>query len=440
MAGSFAKSAEEKHNDVLWTTGDSSHVSKSRSTPKPLPRFLFYSHDGLGLGHTRRHLAIAAALSELSPDAPVLLASGADDVTRLGLPPQIDVLKLPGLRKDANEEYSSRRLRIPVGEIRALRADLLLAAVKSFRPTVVLVDKHPFGASGEFKAGLKALRRLGGRSALGLRDILDEPAHVLQEWRPYRMQQRIAKYFDQILVYGDRSVFDPVTAYEFPASMAGRTRFCGYVVNRESSDALAGFNLPFPERQDRTRPVVLATTGGGEDGFSLLESFIHAAADAPWQAVVIAGPMTPEAEFNTLKRLAAESNVTLRNFMPHLPALFYSVDALVCMGGYNTLVEAVSQGVPTVCVPRVVPRTEQLIRARAFERLGLLRTVKPDQLNVQTLRGEIAAALQLSREDLLARAQAALNFDGAGRAAGQLLALAEEKSPNAIIHETTGAS
>ena len=27
-------------------------------------RFLFYSHDGLGLGHTRRHLAIAKALTQ----------------------------------------------------------------------------------------------------------------------------------------------------------------------------------------------------------------------------------------------------------------------------------------------------------------------------------------------------------------------------------------
>ena len=287
---------------------------------------------------------------------------------------------------------------------------------------------------------LKALRKLGGRAALGLRDILDEPAHVLQEWRPYKMQQRIAKYYDQILVYGERTVFDPVTAYEFPSSMAGRTRFCGYVVNRDSADALAEFNLPFPERENRTRPVVLVTTGGGEDGFLLLETFIRAAAGAPWQGVAIAGPMTPDAEINTLKSLAAASNVAFRNFIPHLPALFGCVDALVCMGGYNTLVEAASQGVPTVCVPRIVPRSEQLIRAQAFERLGLVRMVRPDRLTAQTLRSEIATALQLSRPDLLARAQAALNFDGARRAAGHLFALAAEGSTAAPIHETIGAA
>ena len=32
----------------------------------------------------------------------------------------------------------------------------------------MLVDKHPFGASGEFRNGLEELRKQGGRAALGL--------------------------------------------------------------------------------------------------------------------------------------------------------------------------------------------------------------------------------------------------------------------------------
>src|SRR5258706_8795085 len=99
-------------------------------------RFLFYSHDGLGLGHTRRHIAVASALSEMVPSASVLLATGADDMTRIGLPPHIEVLKLPGLRKITNETYSSRRLQIPPDDIRSIRASLLTATVKSYRPTV----------------------------------------------------------------------------------------------------------------------------------------------------------------------------------------------------------------------------------------------------------------------------------------------------------------
>src|SRR6266498_2329376 len=88
-------------------------------------RFLFYSHDGLGLGHTRRNLAIAAALVELCPDASVLLACGTDEAHRLGLPPRVEVLKLPGLRKSANDEYLSRRLPVHTDDIRDLRASIL---------------------------------------------------------------------------------------------------------------------------------------------------------------------------------------------------------------------------------------------------------------------------------------------------------------------------
>jgi len=385
---------------------------------------MFYSHDGMGLGHTRRHLAVAEALTELSPEATVLLVTGANGISRLGLPPNVEILKLPSIRKVANGEYCSRSLGVSSQDIRELRSKLLLTAVKSFQPTVVLVDKHPFGAGGEFKAGLKALRRQGGCAALGLRDILDEAAHVLSEWRPYRMQHRIAKSYDHVFIYGHRAILNPIQAYQFPPSLAARTRFCGYVVNRDSTHELVDFQSLLPDPVKDPRPIVLATTGGGEDGFTLLENFMYAAAGAPWHGVVVAGPMTPEPQMHTLTRLAAENGVTLRQFVPQLPTLFKSLAALVSMGGYNTIVEAVSKGVPTVCVPRVVPRTEQLIRAEAFERLGLLHSVHPSRLNPQSLRDQIAAAIATPRNQLLQRANQQLRFDGAQQAARHLLELA----------------
>jgi predicted glycosyltransferase len=67
-------------------------------------RFLFYSHDGTGPGQTRRHLAIIA---ELAPDASVML-TGADGVHRLGLSQNVEVLKLPVLRKVLSDQYASR--------------------------------------------------------------------------------------------------------------------------------------------------------------------------------------------------------------------------------------------------------------------------------------------------------------------------------------------
>src|SRR5436190_2725041 len=229
-------------------------------------RFLFYSHDGLGLGHTRRHIAVASALTEIAPSASVLLATGADDMTRIGLPPHIEVLKLPGLRKLSNETYGPRRLQIPADEIRSLRAELLLAAVKTYRPAVTLVDKHPFGAKGEFREALEYIRRSEGRAVLGLRDVLDTPETVAKEWGTHRLLDQIASYYDEVLIYGEQAVFDPVAAYRFPATAAERARFCGYVVNCEAASEPADMVLSALRLENRKRPVVLATTGGGEDG------------------------------------------------------------------------------------------------------------------------------------------------------------------------------
>ena len=393
------------------------------------PRFLLYSHDGMGLGHTRRNLAIADALVERCPQASVLLASGTDDAHRLGLPPRVEILKLPGLRKSNNDEYHSRRLPVRADVIRHLRSSLLEATVRSFRPGVVLVDKHPFGARGEFRAGLEALKEYGGQAVLGLRDILDEPSVVRHEWSKYRLQERIAGFYDRVLVYGERSALDPLVEYDLPEAVAERTRFCGYVVSRDPA-AQAGEASGEFRRQPGERPIVVATAGGGEDGFTLLENFIDATTDSAWRGIVIAGPMIPEPELARLRAQASGANVALHTFIPRLPALFDSIDALVCMGGYNTLAEAAAQAVPTVCVPRTAPRAEQLIRARAFDRLGILRLVHPGELTPGALRTAVAAALATPRALVRENVEAALNFDGAHHAAQELLSLAGAPARN----------
>ena len=125
-----------------------------------------------------------------------------------------------------------------------------------------------------------------------------------------------------------------------------------------------------------------------------------------------------------LSAKAAEAKVILHTFIPRLSTLFHSLDALICMGGYNTLVEAAMHAVPTVCVPRVVPRSEQLIRAQAFEQLGILQLLHPCDLNPQSLGAAIRATLARPRPVVRELVEAALNFDGAHNAAQELLALA----------------
>ena len=392
-------------------------------------RYLFYAHDGQGLGHLRRNLAIASSLTDLDPRASVLMTAAPLDVSRLCVPDHVDILALPGLRKVANGRYMGRRLTIPGGEVRAVRSALLGAAVESFKPGVVLADKHPLGVRGELRGALEALRVQGGRAALGLRDVLDAPATVRAEWDRSGLGSQVVRYFDRVLVYGSRAVLDPVEEYGLGPRVAELTEFCGYVLNDGDRFCRAGDGAALPV--GGKRPVILATVGGGEDGRPLLEAFIDAARDAAWDGIVVAGPLAAARDARVLRRRAQSAGVAFYGVVPALTRWLDRVDALVCMGGYNTMAEAVSRGTPTVCVPRTRPRVEQLIRARAFARLDLSRVLEPGRLTADTLRREVEAVLGSSRRTRAARAASVLGFDGARRAARHLveLAQADRKAP-----------
>ena len=303
-----------------------------------------------------------------------------------------------------------------------VRNSLLEATVNSFAPSVILADKHPLGARGELEPALALLRERGGRAVIGFRDILDDPAHVKVEWSQADVPRAIAEYYDRILVYGHPAVLDPVTEYGLPTSLASRIRFCGYVCSPPPMDTMTrdAFPLPSPD----SRPTVLATAGGGEDGFAILETFVEAAARSNWRAIVVAGSQSAPEKRQELREAAKNAGVAYYTFVRGLDAWFGVVDAIVTMGGYNTLAEAVSRGTRTVCVPRVVPRTEQLIRAKAFADLGLLRYIHPDELTAERLHREVEGALETSREELAEIARTRLGFDGATQAAEHLLELA----------------
>ena len=382
------------------------------------PRFLLYSHDALGLGHVRRNLVIADALAARSPGASVILATSAEHADSLGVPERVDLMRLPAVRKVGNGRYKPRRLPIPGSDLTALREGILAAAVESYEPDVLLVDRHPLGVGDELRTALDRLRKLGGRAVLGLRDVLDDPASVREEWTAAR-KAIVLEHYGRVLVYGSPSVFDTLRRSGLPAELAARSRYCGYVTMPATRDAAAARSL---RGLRNGKPLVLAATGGGEDGQQLLDTFVEAASGAGWEAIAVTGPQLSPDAARALRLRASAAGVAVRTFVPELAGWFGAVDALVCMGGYNTLLEALVRGTPTVCVPRTTPRSEQLIRARALADLGLLQVVEPGRLDGAALRREVTSALARTRRGVACAARSRLDFDGAATAAEILLA------------------
>lgn len=344
------------------------------------PRVAFYSHDTMGLGHMRRNLLLAGELAELTPHPSTLLITGTREISRFTLPRGVDLLSLPALYKDASAQYHARTLNVALDDIIALRSAIIQGAVESFAPDVFIVDNVPRGALGELEPTLRMLRR-GGRTrcVLGLRDILDDPTHVRAEWNRAGNVATIRQYYDAVWVYGDESVLDVAREYDLPADVRRRMHYTGYLDQRRRAPARGA--APGAATHD-----VVCLLGGGQDGLPLARAFLQANFPAPWEPLLVTGPMMSVAARTEVARLSALApDKRIVEFVDDPAALMRDARAVITMGGYNTVCDVLSHGVRALVVPRVVPRTEQLIRASRLAERGLLDMLHPDALSPEAL-------------------------------------------------------
>jgi hypothetical protein len=199
-----------------------------RARSRASVRIAFYAHDTLGLGHTRRNLLIATALTRTGYQVDLLIIAGTYAATRFTLPPGADCLALPSLRKDIEGTYTARSLDMSLQEIIHLRSQAIWAALKSFQPDLLVVDNVPRGAAGELDLSLRKLTRRGTtRCVLGLRDVIDAPEVVQAQWEARDDGRAIADHFDRVWIYGDPRLHQTLPPQQREAA-GRRVRYLGY--------------------------------------------------------------------------------------------------------------------------------------------------------------------------------------------------------------------
>ena len=362
----------------------------ARYSPGSGARFLLYSHDSWGLGHLRRNLAIAGALTVRFRHATILLVTGSSCATQFDLPPNCDVLKLPSISKDRNGNYVPRSLSGDIAHTVELRRRLLLEVYRAFQPDLLLIDHQLTGLRSELLDTLWEARASGKKIVYGMRDVLDSPEAVEAGWDSDECRWALRECYDRICVYGQASVFDPREHYPALAPVAEKVEFAGYVVAPVSDRS----RPPLPTLM----PRVLVTVGGGEDGGERIECYLAALAleAAAWTSHIITGPLMPLSRVRHYKRmvhrLGLSEHVRISRFHADIPRLLRESDAVVSMAGYNSCAEILQSRVPAVLLPRTAPRKEQLIRARRFQELQLATCI--EDLDPRMVRTATEAALR----------------------------------------------
>ncbi|TFF25530.1 hypothetical protein E3C22_09295 [Jiella endophytica] len=361
------------------------------------PRILIYSHDTFGLGHLRRSRVIAQALVAHRPDVSILIVAGSPMVGSFSFPPQVDFIRVPGVVKLGADSYAPSNPGLSIEDLTEIRSAIIKKTAEIFDPDIFLVDKEPLGMRGEVAESLDFLKTTGCRLVLGLRDIMDEPSRLADEWNRKGAFDAVEQLYDDVWVYGLPQVCDPLDGIGISQGVRDRAVFTGYLPRADEPSGALPDQIRIGER-----PFVLVTTGGGGDGARLVDWVLRAYESDEKigvRAKIVLGPFMETgfaADFQT--RAAKLPSVDLITFAASIEPLFERAEGVVAMGGYNTFCEILSFDKPAVIVPRRHPRLEQFIRASRAEELGLARMLLDDEVeNAAIMAGAIRALPGQSR-------------------------------------------
>src|SRR6266513_2499535 len=389
-----------------------------------LKRILVYSHDTFGLGNIKRMLEISKHLVAAYGNVSVLIISGSPMLHAFRIPPRIDYIKLPCLNRTLDGAYEVKFLGLGYEDTIRLRASMITSALLDFSPDLILVDKKPFGVSNELAPGLRLLHGRGAlpKVVLLLRDILDNPDTTTATWERNHYHEAVRCFYDRILVVGSPEIFNLATEYKFPASSGSKLQFCGYLRRARGSrtrDQIRG------ELGVHDEHLVLVTGGGGEDGYQLLANYVHGLSHLPRgtkiKTLLICGPEMSEQDRRRIRHAAAHPGLVIQEFNNDMMGCIDAADLVVSMAGYNTVCEILSLRKRAIVVPRVRPVQEQWIRAERMARLGVLRTIHPDQVTPMKLMRAVTEELNVDEGG--SQKADKVDLDGMSRVVSSLYAL-----------------
>ncbi|MGW8209651.1 MAG: glycosyltransferase family protein, partial [Syntrophobacteria bacterium] len=358
---------------------------------------LMYSHDTYGLGHIRRTLAIASHLR--TPNVNILIITGSPIVGRFSFPPQIDFVRVPGMIKMTNEEYLPLSIKINTRHALKIRQTIITSTAKAFQPRLFIVDKAPLGLKREIIPTLQWINRCHGhtKTVLGLRDIMDDAASTKKDWEEKGVYDVLDRYYSEIWVYGNQDFYDPIREYDIPKDISQKIIFTGYIP-RAVPKAGEINEVRREQRLDRDQKLVVVTTGGGGDGYDHMDAYLRMleawGESPPFRTVMVTGPFMPKKRRTEIFNRARRIQVRTYRFYRRMERLIGAADVVVCMGGYNTVCEILSQGKPSLIIPREQPRREQLIRAQILYEHNLADFIPWYQVDPNLLRHKLLAMIE----------------------------------------------
>lgn len=331
-------------------------------------RILIYSHDTYGLSRTRRCLAVANALVGQFKGLFVLIISGAQLPSGMGLRARVDFVKIPSIIKLYDGHYTSMEEHIDLRDTLAMRQSIVHNTAEAFDPDLMIVDGAPLGPAPEIEDTVEHLRAHGCTIVMALADLIDADDGTMEDLDPNEATEDLDRLYDRIWVYGVNRFAEPFSALDVPASLAEKITYAGYL-RRNIPRGFATLDLPF------TNPYILVMTDDSNDDPELLDCVLTAYETdrtLPHPALLILSPLLPAADRKVIRgRVSRLDNVRLMDFEEGSGALMPGAVGVVTTAEYDALCQVLSFDKRAIFVVREGEQSARTVRAKRAEKMSL---------------------------------------------------------------------
>ena len=366
---------------------------------------MIYAHDGRGLGHASRGIAVGSAVRRLFPELKVLFVSGCQHTAALIGPAPLDWIKLPSYKTIIVNGLPRGQIgntNLKNSDLSKSRSSLIRAIVAEYRPRCVLVDHEAQGTKAELLSAIEM--ETDTVWVLGLRGIIGKVEAVWSD----KAVNIFKKYYRDLLWYGDAAVLGRETLQTI-ANRYGLEPFpTGYISRFRELDHW----LEQSAYMDKPFAGTIAVSWYSQTSLSVLKCLHQALtkigdAYGIWQVYVNFG----QALFKDLPFCRVQ------NLSPqYLFSLAHSKTAVV-YGGYNSMTDILSVNIPAVIFLRDVEDQEQELHVKKLAALpNTAIVVMPEkEVGPDSLQQALEQQLQSDRPR-----DHGINLDGAENTAKKL--------------------
>jgi predicted glycosyltransferase len=377
---------------------------------------LIYAHDGRGLGHASRSIAIGMAFRRLYPTKKLLFVSGCKLTRELMGQTPLDWIKLPSYETEVvngksigqagNSGYSDKTL----GDIRRV---MLRNLVLQLKPRCILADHMPQGKHKELRPALELSYSPKPLWILGVRGIVGDVSGV---WSTLA-QTLFKKHYHALLWYGDENVLGKDYKAALHRHFGITAVETGYI--SRLSELKHSAHPKSTAKKNIAGTISIPWAG---KNFSPILNYIAEALNAigasygNWYLFTD----VQMALMQNAQDLKNFSNLSFCKIMPtgasYANALLNSKAAII-YGGYNSLTDVLYAEVPALVLLRGMQDQEQEQHLVHLQQKALapLKPLPEDTISAALLKQELEKLLNYKQSG-----RTRLNLNGAVRAATYL--------------------